>query len=36
MKFLKMIYAIQTAFYSRDTFENYTIRVFIDCELPSY
>lgn len=37
MKLLKMIYAIQAArLESRDTFENYTIRVFIDCELPSY
>ena len=33
----KIIYAIQAArLESQDTFENYTIQVFIDCELPSY
>lgn len=37
MKFLKIIYAIQAArLESQATFENYTIQVFIDCELPSY
>ena len=37
MKFLKIIYAIQAArLESQDTFENYTIQVFIDYELPSY
>ena len=37
MKFLKIIYAMQAArLASQDTFDNYTIQAFIDCELPSY